>query len=186
MITIENTPNPATLKFQFNFQLPMAAGHEMNSPSEAEISPLAAKIFGFPWTSKIYLGSDFISVTKQEWVDWDVLAEPLKGLIQEHIDSGEPVLMDSLPLTPRGGSEEFDEKDAELVGKIKTILSRDIRPIVAMDGGDIVFAKYADGIVFVRLQGSCSGCPSSTATLKDGVEVRMKELLPEILEVRTV
>ncbi len=186
MIRIESTPNPATLKFQFDFQLPLDAGREMNTPAEAELSPLAAKIFGFPWTSKIYLGRDFISVTKQDWVDWEALAEPLKGLIQEHIEGGEAILLENLPEASTTDDEEYDEKDLELVNKIKAILTRDIRPIVAMDGGDIVFAKYADGIVSVRLQGSCSGCPSSSATLKDGVEVRMKELLPEISEVRTV
>ncbi len=179
VIHFESTPNPATLKFIFPETIANET-FEASSPQEAERSPLIAKLFGFPWTQKVFLGSDFVSVTKADWVDWNVLAGPLKGLIEEHWNSGGEFLKAD------GGaqtSNEYDPSDSPLVRKIKEILIRDIRPVVALDGGDIVFSSYEDGKVFVTLKGSCSGCPSSTATLKQGVEARMKELLPEVREV---
>ncbi len=179
-ISVESTPNPATLKFQFDFDIPLTEGVEINNPGESDFSPLAAKIFGFPWTSKIFLGKNFISVTKQDWVDWESLAEPLRGLIQEHFEAGEPAIIEAKP-----ADAGFVAEDTEIVRKIKSVLANEIRPFVAMDGGDIVFHNFSDGILQVKMQGSCNGCPSAAATLKDGVEVRMKELIPEVLEVQT-
>lgn len=174
-VHFEKTPNPATLKF--NLPHPTGTtGREFANVNEAHDSPLAMKLFGFPWTSAVYLGPEFVTVTKQDWVDWEVLANPLCGLIAEHLQSGEALY------APVEASESTID-DSPLVQKIKVALDRDIRPIVGMDGGDVTFHKLDGDRLYVRMQGACSGCPSSTATLKEGIEVRMRELFPEISEV---
>lgn len=178
-VTFEQTPNPSTMKFLFNQKISDQTCDFPNVES-SERSPLAAKIFGFPWTAAVYLGEDFVTVTKQDWVDWDILATPLAGLLGEHIESGLPVMI-KLEAT-------LDENlnDSDVVKQIKRILQTEIKPVVALDGGDIVFSKYENNVLYLRMQGACSGCPSSQATLKDGIEVRMKELIPEIKEVVAV
>lgn len=178
-VTFETTPNPATMKFNFHQKI-SEQSFEFPDVESTEKSPLAAKIFGFPWTSSVYLGEDFVTITKQEWVDWDVLATPLAGLLNEHVESGQPILI-KLEATL---DESMNDSDA--VKQIKRILNAEIKPVVALDGGDIVFVKYEDQILYIRMMGACSGCPSSQATLKDGIEVRMKELIPEIKEVVAV
>lgn len=175
-VTFEQTPNPSTMKFNFGKKI---SDHsvEFADVASTERSPLAAKIFGFPWTASVYLGEDFVTVTKQDWVDWDILASPLAGLLGEHIESGQPVIL------KLEASLDEDVNDSEVVKQIKRIIANEIKPVVALDGGDIVFGKYENNILYIHMKGSCSGCPSSQATLKDGIEVRMKELLPEIKEV---
>ena len=177
-ITFESTPNPATMKFLFHQKI-ADQGFECQSAQESDRSPLAAKIFGFPWTSSVYIGVDFVTVTKQDWVDWELLAQPLCGLIQEHFDRREPIVVEVV-------SEEDDSADSPLIRNIKSVLNREIRPVVALDGGDIVFHKLEGSTLFIRMKGACSGCPSSSVTLKRGVESRMKELFPEIHEVLAV
>lgn len=179
-VAIEITPNPATLKFKFNFQV-TDDGFECLSSKETDRSPLAAKIFGFPWTASVYIGSDFITVTKQDWVEWSYLAEPLAGLIKEHLENGEAVALAAI--TPMIDS---DADDTPIVRQIKSVINLEIRPVVALDGGDIVFNKYEDNIVYLQMKGACAGCPSSTATLKEGIEVRLKEAIPEIREVVSI
>jgi Fe-S cluster biogenesis protein NfuA len=147
-------------------------------------SPLAQKLFGFPWMAGVLIGPNFITISKQEWVDWETLADPLSEMIKEHLENGEPILSDASQAS--AAEEDFDESDSPEVRMIKTVLNREIRPAVAMDGGDIVFDRYEDQILYVHMQGSCSGCPSSTMTLKQGIEVRLKEVLPEIKEVVAV
>ena len=156
-------------------------GFDCPNVQEADRSPLAAKIFGFPWTSSVYVGSDFITVTKQDWVDWELLAAPLSSLIQEHLNSNEPVVVEILKHTP-----EDDANDSPMVRNIKSVLNREIRPVVALDGGDITFHKYENQVLYVHMRGACAGCPSSQVTLKEGIETRMKELFPEISEVVSV
>lgn len=124
----------------------------------------------------VFVGPSFVTVTKQDWVEWDVIAQPLAHLLEEHVVSGELVL-----LVDESFNAESD--DSPQVQMIKQILDDEVRPAVAMDGGDIVFHKYEDQVVYVYMQGSCSGCPSSMMTLKDGVEARLKASLPEIREV---
>lgn len=175
-INFEPTPNPATLKFTLPFQV-TNVGFECQSAQDTERSPLAAKIFGFPWTQSVFVGPDYVTITKQDWVEWNVLAEPLAGLIQEHIDRGEPIVVEVTAV------EEDDSNDTPLTKEIKGILNREIRPVVALDGGDISFVKLEDDILYLRMKGSCAGCPSSQATLKDGIEVRIKESFPQIKEV---
>lgn len=171
----EATPNPQSMKFIVTAQI---AHESMNfvSATETARSPLARKIFGFPWAGGVFIGPTFVTVTKQEWVDWDVLAEPLAELIKEHVQRGEAVLIEA-------ATEEDDSNDSEIVRHIKQILREEIRPAVAMDGGDIVFEKFEDGRVYLHMQGACAGCPSSTMTLKDGIETRLKAAIPDIVEV---
>lgn len=178
-VSYEPTPNPATMKFRFSEKL-VETPTEFTHSNETDRSPLAAKIFGFPWTSAVFLGEDFVTVTKQDWVEWDVLAEPLAGLIQEHLQSGEPLIMDLPDL------DQENAEDSPFIRNVKTALNREIRPVVALDGGDVVFHRFEDGILYLQMKGACAGCPSSSATLKEGIEVRLKELFPEITEIRAV
>lgn len=181
-IRIEKTPNPATLKFQFSQKISDQSFEFANS-AEAFRSPLAMKLFGFPWTERVFIGPDFVTLTKQDWVDWDILAEPLSGLIKEHLENGEPIIS---AVAETSSQDDFSENDSPIVRQIKKILNAEIRPAVAMDGGDIQYVDYKDHVLSIQMKGSCVGCPSSTATLKQGIEVRMKELLPEIKEVIAV
>lgn len=183
-VRIETTPNPSTLKFVFSQTLSDKT-HQFDNSQDAQISPMASKLFGFPWTSQVLIGNDFIAVTKQDWVDWEVLAEPLAGLMKEHLTRGEAIVYD-LDLNSNAENGEILESDSEIVRKIKHILKTEIRPVVALDGGDVAFASYSEGVLAIQMKGACSGCPSSTATLKEGIEVRFKELLPEIREVISV
>jgi Fe-S cluster biogenesis protein NfuA len=180
-ISYENTPNPSTLKFLTHKTI-ADAPLEIATAADADCSPLANKIFGFPWTASVFIGVDFITVTKHDWVDWNVLAQPLANLIQEHINNNEPVVVEVIQ---KGTNESLSNDSAE-VKKIKEILNRDIRPLVALDGGDIVFVKYENQVISLQMKGACNGCPSSTATLKEGIEVRIKELMPEVREVIAV
>jgi Fe-S cluster biogenesis protein NfuA len=178
-VTIEATPNPATMKFCFSSPL-IDQAIDFSTAQEAEDSPLASKIFGFPWTSSVFLAPDFISVTKQDWVDWEFLAEPLAGIIREHLNQQIPVFIASTSTESTAG---VDENDPPLVKKIKQSIDREIRPIVAYDGGDVLFAKWDGQKLYLQFKGACAGCPSKSVTLKEGIEVRLKELYPEIQEV---
>lgn len=179
-VSYEITPNPSTMKFLLHTKV-AEEGFDCPTAQEAERSPLASKIFGFPWTSAVYVGTDFITVTKQDWVDWELLAQPLSGLIQEHMDRNEPVVVQFVT-----NHEEYNENDSTLVRNIKSVLNREIRPVVALDGGDIVFNRFEGHTLYIHMKGACSGCPSSSITLKEGIETRMKELFPEIHEVLAV
>lgn len=176
----EATPNPQTMKFILTEQI---AQETVNMPDSASAyrSPLAQKLFGFPWMSGVMVGPNFITITKQDWVEWETLADPLAELIKEHLENKESVLIEGSEM--QTNTEGFDENDSDAVKTIKTVLNHEIRPAVAMDGGDIVFAKYEDQVLYLHMQGACAGCPSSTMTLKQGIEVRLKEVVPEIKEV---
>jgi Fe-S cluster biogenesis protein NfuA len=179
-VSYETTPNPNSLKFnlghKFN-EIPF----ECSSAKESENSPLASKIFGFPWASSVFIGTDFITVNKQDWVSWEILAEPLAGLIADHLDNGELVVADtSLKIETEDGT--LDEVSA----KMKWVIENEIRPALASDGGDISFVKFENGTLAVALKGACSGCPSAGITLKEGIENYMKEIFPEIFQVISV
>lgn len=178
-VTFEPTPNPSTMKFNFGQRI-SDQSYDFPDVASTERSPLAAKIFGFPWTSSVFLGEDFVTITKQDWVEWDILATPLAGLLGEHVDSGQPILVQL------EASLDESENDTDMVKQIKRLLQNEIKPVVAMDGGDIIFAKYEENVLYLKMLGSCAGCPSSQATLKDGIEVRMKQAFPEIKEVVAV
>jgi Fe-S cluster biogenesis protein NfuA len=175
-IFYEATPNPQSMKFVVTSPIATETVH-FASAQDCGRSPLAKKIFGFPWAAGVFIGTNFVTVTKQDWVDWDVLAEPLSGLIKEHLQRGEAVLLNPV------AEEVDDQNDSPVVRHIKQILREEIRPAVAMDGGDIVFQKYEDGRLFLHMQGACSGCPSSALTLKEGIETRLKQVIPDLVEV---
>lgn len=184
-VRFETTPNPQTLRFSVETTL-TDTPVEFKTATEAQFSPLAKKLFGFPWAAGVYVGRDFVTVTKQDWVDWDVIAEPLAGLIEEHLESGQPVVAPRPTAADGNAATAADPGDSAQVTEIKRVLNEEIRPMVAQDGGDVTFAKFENGIVYVNMQGSCAGCPSSTMTLKMGIEARLKDAVPEIVEVVAV
>lgn len=172
----EATPNPQSMKFVFDTKI----GEEslqIDEAAQATRSPLASKLFGFPWMDSVFIGPQFVTITKQDWVDWDILADPLSKLLEEHIELNEPVIL------PEVQSPSVDENDSPTVQQIKAVIDQEIRPAVAMDGGDIVFHSFDQGVVYIYMRGACSGCPSATLTLKQGIETRLKEAIPEINEV---
>lgn len=177
-VTCEPTPNPESMKFLVDKPICQEI-FEVNNPQKAKRSPLAAKILGFPWAKSVFLSENFLTVTKEEWVEWEILTEPLAEMIKEHLESGGQVLLPELKK-----KESSDQKsDSESVRLIKEIIENEIQPAVAMDGGHIDFVSYENGKVYLDLQGACSGCPSSSYTLKEGIETRLKQSLPEIQEV---
>ncbi len=178
-VRAEMTPNPQTVRFVTNILL-TDTPKEFRSPQETTPSPLARKLFGFPWTAGVFIGRDFVAVTKQDWVDWETLEEPLSGLIQEHLERGEAVMHEMKSADQAHAAASNDTPD---VVRIKQVLDQEIRPAVAQDGGDVVFHKFEDGIVYLFMQGACAGCPSSTMTLKMGIETRLKDAVPSIREV---
>lgn len=187
----EITPNPQAMKFVVD-GAPLHNStnlYEFVQGANVSSSPLAQKLLGFPWAAKVSIGSHYVTVTKESWVEWDVLAEPLSELIREHVDNGEPTVnaegyvaakeMKSVQLTE-------EQKNNPVIQKILAILDNEIKPAVAMDGGDIDFQNFENGVLSLVLKGACAGCPSSMMTLKDGIEVRMKEAVPEVESVVSV
>lgn len=181
----EATPNPQSMKF---IVTAMISQESINfaSQTEASRSPLAQKILGFPWAAGVFIGPHFVTVTKQEWVDWDIIADPLSELIREHLQSGGIVLLDPPAENPGEDLNADREGDSSVIRQIKQILRDEIRPAVAMDGGDISFDRYESGRVYLHMQGACAGCPSSAFTLKEGIETRLRDAIPEIQEVVAV
>lgn len=182
-IQTEATPNPATLKFLPGRAVLGSGTAEFRSVGEAHSSPLAERLFGVSGVSGVFLGSDFVSVTKSEG-DWPHIKPAILGAIMEHFMAGIPVLIDEP--TDENDSEFFDENDAETVATIKELIETRVRPAVAQDGGDITFQGFRDGVVYLNMRGACAGCPSSTATLKNGIENLMRHFVPEVLEIRQI
>jgi Fe-S cluster biogenesis protein NfuA len=183
-IQTEATPNPATLKFLPGRDVLVGEPRDFRDPDSAGISPLASAIFELPGVTGVFLGSDFISVTKEE-VDWAHIKPAVLGAIMEHYLSGKPVMNDGVAAVSTG-DEFFDENDAETVEVIKELIATRVRPAVAMDGGDITFKGYKEGTVFLHMQGACSGCPSSTATLRNGIENLLRHFVPGVEAVQQV
>ncbi len=182
-IQTESTPNPATLKFLPGREVLGSGTADFTSAEEAGTSPLARRIFGVGGVTAVFLGPDFITVTKAEDVAWEHVKPAILGAILEHYQSGEPALIGE----STGGHEAHDEgPDAEIIRQIKELLDTRVRPAVAQDGGDIIFHGYDNGIVYLHMQGACSGCPSSTITLKMGIENLLRHYIPEVVEVRPV
>lgn len=182
-IQTEATPNPATLKFIPGKPVLPGSTRDYRSADEAEESPLAQRLFSINGVSGVFLGQDFVTVTKSGG-EWQQLKPAVLGLIMDHYLSGAPVLLTEATEAPK--DEFFAEEDKEIVSTIKELLETRVRPAVAQDGGDITFQGFKEGIVFLNMQGSCSGCPSSTATLKHGIENLLRHFIPEVVEVRPV
>lgn len=178
-IQTEETPNPATLKFLPGRDVLADGTKDFADAAAAGASPLAGRLFGVPGVARVFLGRDFVSVTRTDDTDWQMLKPLVLSAVIEHYASGAPALRkDATPAAaPADG-------DSEVVAQIKELLDTRVRPVVAQDGGDIVFERFESGIVYLNMQGACSGCPSSTATLKSGVENMLRHYVPEVVEVR--
>ncbi len=184
LILTEATPNPATLKFLPGRPVLEGGTLDLRQPEEAAQSPLAERLFGIAGVSGVFFGSDFITVTKNAG-EWQQLKPMILGAIMEHFVSGEPLIKQDAPAQSDGG-EFFDAADAETVATIKDLIETRVRPAVANDGGDITFRGFKDGIVYLNMKGACSGCPSSTATLRHGIQNLLRHYIPEVTEVLPV
>ncbi|MCB1461674.1 MAG: NifU family protein [Nitratireductor sp.] len=188
-IQTEATPNPATLKFLPGKSVLPGDPAEFRAPEDANGSPLASRLFEIPGVTGVFLGDDFITVTKDEHAgtgfDWPHLKPAILGAIMEHYASGRPAVEDASQAAPEG-EEFFEESDGQIVETIKELLDTRVRPAVAQDGGDITFRGYRDGVVYLYMRGACSGCPSSTATLKYGIQNLLKHFIPEVREVEAI
>jgi Fe-S cluster biogenesis protein NfuA len=183
-IQTEPTPNPATLKFLPGRTVLGDGTLEMRDVGEAAQSPLAERLFEVPGVSGVFFGSDFITVTKADG-DWQQLKPQILGAIMEHYMSGAETVRTDAVATPED-AEFFDPADQETVETIKELIETRVRPAVANDGGDITFRGFKDGVVFLAMKGSCSGCPSSTATLQHGIQNLLRHFVPDVTEVRPI
>ena len=181
-IETEGTPNPATLKFLPGRDVMGNGTADFATASAAGRSPLAHALFQLPGVARVFLGGDFVTITKSDLADWQTLRPEVLGAIMEHFVAGRPVM--------EGANDAMDEdvapEDREIVDQIKELLDTRVRPAVASDGGDIVFRGYREGVVLLHMQGACSGCPSSSATLKHGIENMLKHYVPEVVSVQQV
>ena len=179
-IQTEDTPNPETLKFMPGANVLDKGTEDFSHMESAKISPLASRLFQVDGVSRVFLGSDFISVTKNIDVDWNSLKPSILAAIMEHYTSGLPTLND----IKKNDLLDNNIEDSETIKQIKDLLDTRVRPAVAMDGGDITFCSFEDGIVTLQMKGACAGCPSSTATLKMGIENMLRHYIPEVTEVK--
>jgi len=180
-IQTEQTPNPATLKFLPGETVLESGTADFTNPADAGTrSPLAARLFGVDGVAAVFFGRDFITITKAADQDWYVMKPAILGVIMEHFTAGNPVMNDGA-VTMTGDASEDDD---EIVSQIKELLETRVRPAVAQDGGDITFHGFDQGVVYLEMRGACAGCPSSTATLKMGIENMLRHYIPEVVEVR--
>ncbi len=184
-IQTEATPNPATLKFIPGRPVLPGSTRDYRATAEAVESPLAAKLFAIKGVSGVFLGHDFVTVSRKD-IEWQQLKPAVLGAIMDHYLSGAPVLAGAATVNTSNDEEFFEEGEGETVKTIKELLDSRVRPAVAQDGGDITFKGFKDGVVYLNMKGSCAGCPSSTATLKHGIENLLKHFVPSVAEVRQV
>ncbi|AZV76857.1 NifU family protein [Parasedimentitalea marina] len=184
-IQTESTPNPATLKFLPGQAVLEVGTADFPTPDTAGKSPLATRIFAVNGVTGVFFGNDFVTVTKAETIEWDHIKPAILGAVMEHYQSGQPVMADD-GAAPASGHAEHTGEDSEIVDQIKELLDSRVRPAVAQDGGDITFHGFERGVVYLHMQGACAGCPSSTLTLKMGIENLLRHYIPEVTEVRPV
>ncbi len=187
LIETEPTPNPATQKFLPGRKVMTAGTRDFADPEEAAASPLAEALFSLGDVSGVFFGGDFVSVTAAEGSDWRALKPQVLGVLLDHFSSEAPLFhagsAAEIKIDDDGGYDS-DPADAEIIDQIKDLIETRVRPAVAKDGGDIIFRGFQRGTVFLQMQGACSGCPSSSATLKQGIETLLKHYVPEVTEVR--
>ena len=190
LIETETTPNPATIKFLPGRTVMEAGTRDFATPEEAEASPLAEALFGLGDVTGVFFGRDFISVTAAPGVDWIDLKPDVLGLLLDHFSANMPLFRagNAGAIAVPSADESFaeDPADADIIVQIKELIETRVRPAVANDGGDIVYRGFDKGKVYLQMQGACSGCPSSSATLKNGIEQLLKYYVPEVTEVRAV
>jgi Fe-S cluster biogenesis protein NfuA len=182
-IQTEQTPNPASLKFLPGREVVAGGVLDFTDPEQLGASPLAQRLFGVEGVTGVFLGADFITVTKAEGQDWYALKPAVLGAIMEHYLSGDPVLEPRAEVEEEGAASDEDD---EIVKQIRELIDTRVRPAVAQDGGDIIFRGFERGVVYLHMRGACSGCPSSTITLKNGIENLLRYYVPEVVEVRPV
>ncbi|NCO20660.1 MAG: NifU family protein [Rhodobacterales bacterium] len=182
-IQTESTPNPATLKFLPGQTVLDMGTADFPTADSGATSPLARRIFAVAGTTAVFLGNDFVTVTKADDAEWDHIKPAILGAIMEHFQSGAPAIEGE---AQAGGHAAHDGPDSAIVSQIKELLDSRVRPAVAQDGGDITFHGFDRGIVYLHMQGACAGCPSSTLTLKMGIENLLRHYIPEVVEVRPV
>jgi Fe-S cluster biogenesis protein NfuA len=183
-IQTEPTPNPATLKFLPGRPVLSERTLDMRDKAEAANSPLAERLFEIPNVSGVFFGSDFITITKSDG-EWQQLKPAILGAIMEHYLSGAPIVLDENERANEA-AEFYDAADKDTVDTIKELIETRVRPAVANDGGDITFRGFKDGVVYLAMKGACSGCPSSTATLRHGIQNLLRHFVPDVTEVRPV
>ena len=183
-IQTESTPNPATLKFLPGRTVLEMGTADFPAPEAASASPLATRLFAVEGVTGVFFGTDFVTITKADGIEWDHLKPALLGAIMEHFQSGLPVM--ETGHDHASGHAEHTGEDGAIVGQIKELLDSRVRPAVAQDGGDITFHGFERGVVYLHMQGACAGCPSSTLTLKMGIENLLRHYIPEVTEVRPV
>ena len=187
-IETETTPNPATLKFLPGEQVMAAGTRDFTSDEEAEVSPLAAALFSLGDVTGVFFGRDFISVTAGEGTDWSALKGQVVSVLLDHFVSGAPLFAgpnaSGIAVAAEDEDHGDDPADADVIAQIRDLIETRVRPAVANDGGDIVYRGFREGVVYLQMQGSCAGCPSSSATLKQGIEGLLKHYVPEVTEVR--
>ena len=187
-IETETTPNPATLKFIPGQQVMLAGTREFTSETDAEASPLAEALFSLGDVSGVFFGRDFVSVTAGAGTDWSALKPQVVAVLLDHFVSEAPLFSgpDASGIAVPAADDETDDapEDAEIVAQIRELIETRVRPAVANDGGDIIYKGFREGVVYLSMQGACSGCPSSSATLKQGIEGLLKHYVPEVIEVR--
>ena len=183
-IQTESTPNPATLKFLPGQTVLETGTADFPTRDASDASPLASRIFDIEGVTGVFFGNDFVTVTKAEATEWDHVKPAILGAIMEHFQSGQPVMAGESEA--RSGHAEHTGPDGEIVVQIKELLDTRVRPAVAQDGGDITFHGFDKGVVYLHMQGACAGCPSSTLTLKMGIENLLRHYIPEVIEVRPV
>ncbi len=184
-IQTEQTPNPQTLKFLPGKVVMDKGTAFFKNIAEADNSPFAKRLFNVDGVAGVFFGKDFITVTKNNSLEWQVMKPEILGAIMSHYNSDDQTILNEEKTTKDNVSND-DSQDSDIIKQIKELLETRVRPAVAMDGGDIIYDKYENGIVYLQMQGSCSGCPSSSATLKMGIENMLKHYIPEIKEVRPV
>ena len=182
-IQTESTPNPATLKFLPGQTVMEQGTADFPNENSASSSPLAKRLFTLNGVTGVFLGIDFITVTKPDEVDWEHIKPSILGAIMDHFQSGVPIIDGEQSESVHA---EHSGEDTEIVGQIKELLDSRVRPAVAQDGGDITFHGFERGVVYLQMQGACAGCPSSTMTLKMGIENLLRHYIPEVTEVRPV
>lgn len=188
-IETETTPNPATLKFLPGEQVMASGTREFTSPEAAEASPLAQALFDLGDVTGVLFGREFVSVTAAPGVEWAGLKPQVLSILLDHFVSQAPLFVGGTAsgiAVPAEADENFtdDPADADIIDQIKDLIETRVRPAVANDGGDIIYKGFREGVVYLQMQGACSGCPSSTATLKNGIESLLKHYVPEVSEVR--
>jgi Fe-S cluster biogenesis protein NfuA len=190
LIETESTPNPATLKFLPGQAVMTSGTRDFASPEEAEASPLASALFSLGDVTGVFFGSDFVSVTAAPGVGWSDLKPDVLGILMDHFLAGVPlfnVVSADFAVPPEDGAGFADDPaDADIIEQIKELIETRVRPAVANDGGDIVYRGFDKGNVYLKLQGACAGCPSSSATLKNGIESLLKHYVPEVTAVHAV